>query len=122
MKRRDCVRLAKLACQNDRVALIAALRGIVGDGDAARVNSWAYHAKRLADWLADDMAGAAPFSVFARGNSKLPFFAFSALPFVTCPGMGACAKFCYSLRAWRYPAAFFRQLQNTWLMGRSYND
>jgi hypothetical protein len=62
------------------------------------------------------MAGAPPFTIFAKGNSKLPFYAFSALPFVTCPGMGACAKFCYSLRAWRYPAAFFRQLQNLLLL------
>ena len=119
MKRRECIKLAKLAAANDNAALLGELREIQASGDAARVNSWSYHAKRLADWLADDMAGAAPFAVFARGNSKLPFFAFSALPFVTCPGMGACAKFCYSLRAWRYPAAFFRQLQNLLLLKQS---
>lgn len=116
MKRRECIKLAKLAAANDNAALLGELRKIQASGDAARVNSWAYHAKRLADWLADDMTGAAPFTIFARGNSKLPFFAFSALPLVTCPGMGACAKFCYSLRAWRYPAAFFRQLQNVLLL------
>jgi hypothetical protein len=33
--------------------------------------------------------------------------------------MGACAKFCYSLRAWRYPAAFLRQLQNLLLLKQS---
>lgn len=116
MKRRDCVRLAKLASNGENVALIESLRGIASDGDACKVNSWAYHATRLADWLGDGMTGNAPFTIFARGNSKLPFYAFSALPFVTCPGMGACAKFCYSLRAWRYPAAFFRQLQNMLLI------
>lgn len=122
MKRAQCIKLAKLASNNNRVALIEALRGIVGDGDAARVNSWAYHAKRLADWLGDDMADAAPFTIFARGNSKLPFYAFSALPLVSCPGMGACSKFCYSLRAWRYPAAFFRQLQNLLLIKQAPDD
>ena len=57
------------------------------------------------------------FSVFALGgNSKLPFVAFSSLPGVTCPGAGACLDFCYSFRAWRYPAAFARQAQNAVLL------
>ena len=57
------------------------------------------------------------YSIFAlSGNSKLPFIAFSTLPGVTCPGAGACLDFCYSFRAWRYPAAFMRQCQNAWLM------
>jgi hypothetical protein len=50
------------------------------------------------------------------GNSKLPFLAFSTLPGVTCPGAGDCLQFCYSYRAWRYPAAFARQAQNAMLM------
>jgi hypothetical protein len=50
------------------------------------------------------------------GNSKLPFYAFSSLPGVTCPGAGECLKFCYSFRAWRYPDAFARQVQNAFLM------
>lgn len=64
------------------------------------------------------MDGDAPqFSVFAMdGNGKLPFVAFSSLPAVTCPGAGDCLQFCYSFSAWRYPAAFSRQLQNAWLM------
>jgi len=52
----------------------------------------------------------------ADGNSKLPFYAFSSLPGVTCPGAGECLKFCYSFRAWRYPDAFARQVQNAFLM------
>ena len=57
------------------------------------------------------------YSIFSlSGNSKLPFIAFSTLPGVTCPGAGACLDFCYSFRAWRYPAAFMRQCQNAWLM------
>jgi hypothetical protein len=59
---------------------------------------------------------AAVFSVFAMGgNSKLPFIAYSTLPGVTCPGAGECLQFCYSFRAWRYPAAFARQAQNAFL-------
>lgn len=50
------------------------------------------------------------------GNSKLPFVAFSTLPGVTCPGAGDCLDFCYSYRAWRYPAAFARQVQNAVFM------
>lgn len=62
-------------------------------------------------------SGRPEFSVFAMGgNSKLPFVAFSTLPGVTCPGAGACLDFCYSYRAWRYPAAFARQCQNAFLM------
>ena len=60
--------------------------------------------------------GMPQYSIFTEGNSKLPFFSFSVLPGVTCPGAGECLKFCYSFRAWRYPAAFMRQVQNTFLM------
>ena len=57
-----------------------------------------------------------PFSIFTKGNSKLPFFSFSSLPLVDCPGMGACQSFCYSLSAWQYPAALARMLQNSLLL------
>lgn len=56
------------------------------------------------------------YTIFAKGNSKLPFLSFSTLPGVTCPGAGDCLDFCYSFRAWRYPAAFMRQCQNAILM------
>ena len=77
---------------------------------------WSYHARRLLLWVESGMSTPPPFRIFARGNSKLPFSAFSALPLVSCPGAGACASFCYSLTAWRYPAALFRQIQNTLLL------
>lgn len=63
--------------------------------------------------------------IFAKGNGKLPFFAFSSLAGLDCPQAGAClyrggdesagpmSGFCYSFKAWRYPAAFFRQLVNS---------
>lgn len=71
---------------------------------------------KLADTFAD---GKPRFSVFAlSGNEKLgeTIVAFSSLPGVTCPGAGACLDFCYSFRAWRYPAAFARMVQNAFLM------
>ena len=68
--------------------------------------------------------GIPQFTIFTKGNGKLPFYSFSSLPGVTCPGAGDCLKFCYSFRSWRYPAAFFRQIQNTILLmsdtGRKY--
>jgi len=57
-----------------------------------------------------------PYSIIGEGNSKLGFLTFSVCPFVTCPGAGDCLKYCYSPKAWRYPAAFARQVQNTILL------
>jgi len=115
MKRQQLIKLARLVA-TDSPELLSAVRAIQAAGDAEKRGTWAQWAKRFADWLESD--GQAPFTIFARGNSKLPFYAFSALPLVTCPGAGACGKFCYSLKAWRYPAAFFRQCQNTLLILR----
>lgn len=75
--------------------------------------TWGYNAQKLLDALRLDSVA---FSIFVKGNGKLPFYAFSALPKYSCPGAGDCLKWCYSFRAWRYPAAFFRQLQNTILL------
>jgi hypothetical protein len=68
--------------------------------------------------LADVFSQKTPqFSIFALGgNSKLPFVSFSTIPGVTCPGAGDCITFCYSYRAWRFPAAFARMIQNAYLM------
>ena len=62
-----------------------------------------------------------PFKLFQPGNGKLPFLSWSTLPGFNCPGAGSCWIFikdkfkgwCYSVKAWRYPAAYLRQLQNT---------
>ena len=56
------------------------------------------------------------FSVFVKGNGKLPFLSFSNAPIVNCMGMGECEKFCYSLRAFRYPFPQCRMIPNTILM------
>lgn len=96
-------------------------------GSARKRGTWKYFLLRFAAALE---SGALPHEIFAaEGNVKLPFVAFSTLPIVTCPGAGACAgiakrggapnlrkAFCYSLRAWRYPAAFLRQCMNTLLL------
>jgi len=80
-------------------------------------NTWQYHARKMLDWLDTDMRGPTPYRVFMpRGNTKLPFYAFSSLAIADCPGRGDCVNFCFSLKAWRYPAAFFRQLQNSLLL------
>jgi hypothetical protein len=79
--------------------------------------TWGHYANRFKSLLLDDEYKTIPFSIFASGgNSKLPFVSFSTIPGATCPGAGDCLDFCYSFKAWRYPAAFFRQLQNFYLM------
>ena len=80
----------------------------------AKRGTWCYAHNRMQEWLSGD--GPQPFSIFVKGNQKLPFWALSALPLVTCPGAGICATFCYSFKAWRYPGAFMRQLGVTILL------
>jgi hypothetical protein len=77
--------------------------------------AWQRDLGRLASFLRDP-AMPAPFAIFGHGNGKLPFLTWSTLPLATCPGAGECADWCYSLKAWRYPAAFARQAQNTVLL------
>ena len=84
--------------------------------------TWQGYLKRFRNWIAAvsenrNALAYVPFSIFAEtGNVKLPFVSFSTLPGFSCPGAGDCLKFCYSYRAWRYPAGFLRQLQNTILL------
>ena len=73
-----------------------------------------YYMAKFLNWL--KYGGELPHSVFIIGNKKLPFLSFSTLPAVTCSGAGLCLDYCYSFKAWRQPAAFFRQVQNTILM------
>jgi len=57
------------------------------------------------------------FNVYAeKGNIKENFLSFSSTPIFDCPGAGECKKWCYSLKAHRYPSAYCRQAQNSWLM------
>ena len=90
-----------------------ALQALQSDSDFAGP-AWQVNFSKLADIFADKKPR---FSVFAlNGNEKLPFVAFSTLPGVTCPGAGECINYCYSYRAWRYPAAFARMAQNAFLL------
>ena len=74
--------------------------------------TWAESYNRLFNWFYGFAYKG--LEVFASdGNNKLPFHAFSALPMITCPGLGDCLAFCYSFKAFRYPGAFMRQLVNT---------
>lgn len=109
--------LAALAAKHDRpgaerAALIAEIGRIL---ETETGPAWRRDFGKLADFLRD---GIPRFSIIAKGgNSKLPFLAFSAMPGADyCPGAGECLQFCYSFRAWRYPAAFCRQLQNSILL------
>ena len=98
-------------------ALKTLLVDCVANGNPSKKGTWSYYADKLLNWLENGMQGNPPFSIFRKnGNKKLPFYAFSSLAFADCPGKGACMKYCYSLKAWRYPAAFFRQVQNSLLM------
>jgi len=119
--------LARAAVANDLPALSKLVAAIPGDASARGTTK--YYATRFLTWF-EDKSGPLYFSVFAKsGNMKLPFYAFSSLPGFDCPGAGACLYgdneylpenfgkgWCYSFTGWRYPAAFFRQLQNSILL------
>jgi len=104
---------------NDTKAVKGLLTDCINERPKAlgKRGTWQYYAEKMLSYLESDLSGIPPFSIFAeKGNKKLPFAAFSSLALADCPGKGKCVEFCYSLRAWRYPAAFFRQLQNSLLM------
>jgi len=119
--------LARAALANNLPLLSKLVAAI--PGDPAKAGTTKYYATRFLAWL-EDKNGPLHFSVFAPGgNMKLPFYAFSSLPGFDCPGAGACLYgdneytpenfgkgWCYSFTGWRYPAAFFRQLQNSVLL------
>lgn len=86
------------------------------DPNRSKKGGWGYYASLILAWIESGFSLPLPFKAFAKGNSKLPFSAFSSLPIVNCPGAGECQKYCYSLNAWQYPAAFFRQVMNTLLL------
>jgi hypothetical protein len=113
MNRKQCLAIV------ERINDLNAIRAIIADvakGEQKR-GTWACFAQKLLKWVDNGMTGIPPFSVIrVDGNKKLPFFAFSSLAIADCPGKGECKRYCYSLKAWRFPNAFFRQLQNSLLM------
>jgi hypothetical protein len=107
--------ISKLAGVNDRDGIRVILNNFIEGHTEYKVNSNEYHIRRFLSWL-DGETEELQFEMFKVGNSKLPFLNFSTLPVVTCIGAGACKTYCYSFKAWRYPASFLRQVQNTLLM------
>lgn len=112
MKRSTLYPIVAAIAAHDRAAALAAIASAL-DGEPGK--HWNRDLSRLAEFIRD---GSPRFTVFAEdGNGKLPFLAWSSLPGVGfCPGAGECLQFCYSFKAWRYPAAFARQAQNAWLL------
>lgn len=113
MPRGKCLRLAELAARVETREDVHALAAAVRSTTRRAGGDWWRFGKRIAVWLESDGELEPPHTLFVEGNGKLPFFAWSTLPIVTCPGRGTCERWCYSLKGWRYPAAFFRMLQNT---------
>jgi len=113
MNRKQCKLIAAAIAARDylkAIELIDAALSTKGIGV-----HWKRDLTKLKAFLAD---GVARFSIFAKqGNVKLPFLSFSSVPGAGfCIGAGDCLNWCYSFRAWRYPAAFSRQIQNSVLL------
>lgn len=111
MKRSQLMAIAARIASRDYAGAVSLI-------DAALINETGAHWVRDLTKLAATLCDGIPrFTVLhSKGNSKLPFLSFSALPVVACPGAGECASFCYSLKSWRYPAAFCGMAQNTMLL------
>ena len=107
--------ISELASKNNIKGIIQILENFIEYNTDFKKGSNEYYISKFLPWLKGETDNL-PFNVFKIGNSKLPFLNFSTLPIVTCPGSGACEIYCYSLKAWRYPASFLSQVQNTLLM------
>lgn len=95
-----------------------------GDKGFAYINA----CNKFIEWVADPLRRPLPSPIFVLGNEKLPFWQFSTIPGVTCPGAGECLTrlnpkrgqskrgYCYSFKGWRNIYPFFRQLMNTMLL------
>lgn len=112
MNRENCNRIAEAISQNDNRGACCVIDNILTTETGAH---WVRDLSKLKAFLLD---GSPRFSIMAKdGNGKLPFLAFSSLPGKGfCIGAGDCLEFCYSFKAWRYPAAFCRQVQNSILL------
>ena len=100
---------------NNKSAFLLALRQKINELPKGKSSTWRGSLEKIEKMILSNFQEI-PFSIFYKGNTKLPFVSFSSLPLADCPGMGACQNFCYSLSAWMYPSAFSRQLQNSLLL------
>ena len=119
MNKTEGLELGRAAARADVATMKALLLALIGDDDVNRRGTWSYYANKTLSYLNNE----APMSGAIwqlKGNNKLPFAFFSAMPDVTCSGAGDCLNWCYSFRSWRYPTAYFRQLINTLLMATEY--
>jgi len=107
---RECRAEQTARWESDTIAFNADFEGPV---EKSAGKGWINNLEKLAKSFRKGKPG---FKVFAKGNSKLPFYSYSEVPNFTCPGAGDCLNFCYSFTAWRYPAAFARQVSNTMFM------
>ena len=127
--RQQLTRFALEALRNPGQALPAMPDGFKVRQPNGKMSTWEREYLKFQRFIE---TGQPQWKVFAKGNGKLPFFAWSVLPGFTCPGAGECLVlarvsddkaspklvngWCYSFKAWRYAAPFFRQLQNTILL------
>ena len=112
-------KISQLAINNNKKDIITLLENYLQDVKEIKIMTNEYFMLKFANWL--KYGGKLPHKVFTIGNAKLPILSFSVLPGVTCPGAGSCLDYCYSFKAWRQPAPFFRQVQNTLLMVNDFN-
>jgi len=112
MNRANCTRIANAIATKDNALACSVIDDILTHETGAH---WIRDLTKLKAFLQD---GSPRFSIMAKeGNGKLPFLAFSSLAGKGfCIGAGDCLNFCYSFKAWRYPAAFCRQAQNSALL------
>ena len=117
MNRENALKLANLAIDTSKDSIQEIYNFCENIADInADYRSWKGAAAKMLPFLQsviNDETPAAAFKIIQKGNGKLPFLCYSSCPIVNCPGAGECKVYCYSLRAWLYPMAFFRQLQNT---------
>ena len=103
MDKAQGIEIGRAAASADIAQMRALLSALIADGDVKRRGTWAYFANKTLQYL--DNKAPSPFAIWSlNGNIKLPFAAFSTLPQVTCAGAGDCLNWCYSFKAWRYPA------------------
>ena len=100
--------VARAKSEWDAIEMISqAIDPLPVDGDWVRVG------RAVIDYLKGNTNKPALQIFMPDGNGKVPYYCWSVLPLYTCPGKGACAKHCYSLKSWKNPEAYFRQIQNT---------
>jgi len=115
MNKTEGLAIGRAAAGADIAQVKTLLLALIGEDDTTRRGTWAYYANKALLYL-DNKAPMSGAIWQLKGNNKLPFAFFSAMPQVTCPGAGPCLDICYSFKSWRYPTAYFRQLINTLLM------